>query len=210
MCSYCSRALYITLPGWRGQTLITNATFPNGMQSAAPCGGIGLTQNMSAWPIDGPGAIAIQPGWFAGNMQTEFFINIGFGEDPETFDVPLVAPFRVYGPSNRPFPGTFCLPDIFLPDGKRPRDGDYATIQVIQVHQTGNAAHNCVGIVFTNDDDEIPGINPHDCFNSAHIMLEPLSDIVAGEGVSIGIKARIWGLWETIMGYLWHFEGLWW
>lgn len=48
----------ITYPGWRGNNLITNATFPFGMGWSYPCGGIGPTNNRTAWPLDGTGALA--------------------------------------------------------------------------------------------------------------------------------------------------------
>lgn len=55
----------ITYPGWRGNNLITNDTFPYGMQWMYPCGGMRTSTNRTTWPLKG-GAISMQPGWFQG------------------------------------------------------------------------------------------------------------------------------------------------
>ncbi|KAM0626316.1 hypothetical protein ACHAPW_008353 [Verticillium nonalfalfae] len=70
--------IVISYPGWRGNNLITNETFPYGMQWTFPCGGTPLTQNRTYWPTTG-GAVAFQPGWFQGHLTATIHINMGFG-----------------------------------------------------------------------------------------------------------------------------------
>lgn len=97
----------ITYPGWRGDNLITNDTFPYGMQWMYPCeypasrisrrrcttkvemcltnsilsgGGHPTTTNRTYWSTEG-GAVAFQPGWFQGHQTAFMYINLGFGTD---------------------------------------------------------------------------------------------------------------------------------
>ncbi|KFA70687.1 hypothetical protein S40288_11251 [Stachybotrys chartarum IBT 40288] len=149
----------ITYPGWRGNTLGLNETFPNGMQSEAPCGGLPVTHNRTAWPVDGPGAFAIQPGWYANNEHTEFFISIGLGPDPDDFSQQINS-FRGMGPTDNPFPDSFCLPQVNIPEEVRGAHGNFASIQFRQVHVSGNSAQNCADIYFTDDLCEVAEIDP--------------------------------------------------
>ncbi|KFA69033.1 hypothetical protein S40285_08454, partial [Stachybotrys chlorohalonatus IBT 40285] len=174
LCAGLAKAHFvITYPGWRGNTLRLNETFPNGMQREALCGGLPVTQNRTAWPVDGPGAFAIQPGWYANNEYTEFFISIGLGPDPDDFSQQIHS-FRVMGPTNDPFPDSFCLPQVNIPQEVRRAHGDFATIQIRQVHVSGNSAHNCADIYFTDDPSEMEEIDTTWCFNSTRIDVQPL------------------------------------
>jgi hypothetical protein len=187
----------ITYPGWRGDNLVTNETWPYGMQWVYPCklgyyislfslgydsrhdqirivcetslfsaicrssksvlswharsicvliyvtlgGDIQLTNNRTLWPVTG-GAIAVQPGWFVGHALAFFRINLGLGNSgpdggPLAMDIPLVPLFQFVGPSNNPFPGTMCFPDVSVPASTGVKVGDNATIQVILTAQHG-------------------------------------------------------------------------
>jgi hypothetical protein len=57
---------------------------------------------------------------------------------------PLQPPFQIDGPSNNPYPGMFCLPQVplSLPDGVTVNVGDLATIQVVETTLEGSALYN--------------------------------------------------------------------
>lgn len=55
---------------------------------------------------------------------------------------PLVPIFEIVGPSDNPYPGTFCLPQVPLPDGLNVKVGDLATIQVVEVAKSGAGLYN--------------------------------------------------------------------
>ena len=103
-------------------------------------GGLSVTQNRTAWPISG-GAIALQPGWFAGHADNLMYINLGLGSQPENYTV-MKPLFEIIGPSDQPYPGTICLPQVTLPSGITPKSGDEATIQVIQTLKHGASLYS--------------------------------------------------------------------
>ncbi|KAF2205935.1 hypothetical protein GQ43DRAFT_427590 [Delitschia confertaspora ATCC 74209] len=178
----------IVYPGWRGNNIHTNGTvaeddpsiipgslgithyengtvgFPYGMQWMYPCGGMPTSQNRTKWPVAG-GAISIQPGWFPGHSLAWFYINLGFGNEPQNMSHSMVPVFQITGPSNQQYPGTFCLPQVPLPADYHPKIGDNATIQVIEAAQHGAALYNCVDITFA-DPKDVAEVNSSNCFNS--------------------------------------------
>ncbi|KAJ4146999.1 hypothetical protein LMH87_001552 [Akanthomyces muscarius] len=167
----------ISYPGWRGNNLITNGTFPYGMQWMYPCGGMGVTKNRTYWPIGG-GTVAFQPGWFRGHLTAFMQINLGFGSDesvnidggPPNMSNPMVHPFQIIGPTNNPYPGTVCLTQIPLPVGANVKAGDEATIQVVETAQHGAALYSCVDIIFAEPGDpRIAPVNESNCYNSTDI-----------------------------------------
>lgn len=97
-----------------------------------------MTSNRTQWPING-GAVAFQPGWFTGHQTALIYINMGFGEIPMNYSFPLVPPFEIIGPSNNPYPGTVCLPQVPVPSGHDIKAGDRATIQVVEAAVHGAA-----------------------------------------------------------------------
>jgi hypothetical protein len=102
------------------------------------------SQNRTKWPVRG-GALAVQPGWFPGHETALIYVNLGFGETPENMSHPVVSPFQITGPTNNPYPGTFCLPQVPLPANISVSAGDYATIQVVETAKHGAALYNvCV------------------------------------------------------------------
>ncbi|KID97470.1 hypothetical protein MAJ_06532, partial [Metarhizium majus ARSEF 297] len=164
----------ISYPGWRGNSLITNDSFPYGMQWMYPCGGIGTTKNRTYWPTTG-GALAFQPGWFRGHSLAVIYVNLGFGTNgpdhgPENMSNPMVHPFTIQGPTNNPYPGTICLPQIPLPINASVKAGDLATIQLVELAQHGAALYSCVDIIFADPGDpKIGEVNETNCFNSTDI-----------------------------------------
>ncbi|KAE8442762.1 hypothetical protein EG329_002850 [Mollisiaceae sp. DMI_Dod_QoI] len=162
----------ITYPGWRGNNLIQNETFPYGMQWSYPCGGIPATTNRTKWPING-GGIAIQPGWFTGHASALFYINLGLGTSgpqggPPNESFPMLPPFQINGPTNQPYPGTFCLSQVPIPANVSVSIGDEATIQVVETAVHGGALYNCVDIIFADESDVVP-LTALNCFNSTTI-----------------------------------------
>jgi hypothetical protein len=112
-----------------------------------------ITTNRTKWPLKG-GAIAIEPGWFAGHATAFFYINMGFqtegpGTNPLNMSNTMVPLFQIVGPSRDPYPGAFCLPQVPLPThAPQFKVGDNATIQVIQAALHGaalyNVSHRCL------------------------------------------------------------------
>lgn len=179
--SLISAHTVITYPGWRGDNLITNETFPYGMQWMYPCGGMGTTTNRTLWPLLG-GAIAIQPGWFQGHATAFFYINLGFGTDgpdngPQNMSFPMIPVFEIAGPSKGPYPGTFCLPQVPLPANTTVNVGDNATIQVVEVAVHGASLYSCVDITFANPED-VAEVNRSNCFNSSDIGFNDVYTLV--------------------------------
>jgi len=177
----------LTYPGWRGDNLITNDTFPYGMQWMYPCGGMPTTTNRTKWPIKG-GAIALQPGWFQGHATAFYYMNLGFGTNgpdggPPNMSFPMVPVFQIVGPSKNPYPGTFCLPQVPLPANTTVNVGDNATIQVVETAIHGAALYSCVDITFANPED-VAEVNSSNCFNSSDISFNNVYSIAIGSSSS--------------------------
>ncbi|KAJ6092793.1 hypothetical protein N7486_008082 [Penicillium sp. IBT 16267x] len=179
----------ITYPGYRGNNLHTNGTvaeanglgvayengsyiYPYGMEWIYPCGGMPQSTNRTKWPVLG-GAVAVQPGWFPGHQTALIYVNIGLGTIPENMSHPVVPPFQITGPTNNPYPGTFCLPQVPLPANVSVKAGDNATIQVVEVAKHGAALFNCVDITFAEvHDPEIVAVTRDNCFNSSDLSFQ--------------------------------------
>lgn len=97
--------------------------------------------NRTKWPVKG-GAVAVQPGWFPGHLSGLIYINIGLGTTPENMSHPVVPVFSISGPTNNPYPGTFCLPQVPTPANVTVNVGDNATIQVVLAAKHGAALYN--------------------------------------------------------------------
>ncbi|KAH7308720.1 hypothetical protein B0I35DRAFT_100808 [Stachybotrys elegans] len=189
----CSAHIVITYPGWRGNNLITNSTFPYGMQWMFPCGGMGTSRNRTYWPTTG-GAVAFQPGWFRGHETAMLYVNMGFGTDgpdlgPKNMSFPMVPPFQVLGPTNGPYPGTVCLPQVPLPRNMEVQPGDLATIQVVELAVHGAALYSCVDIEFVEPGDRrVPEVNETNCFNTTELGFAEAYTITTREPVYNGIN----------------------
>lgn len=177
----------LTYPGWRGNNLITNDTFPYGMQWMYPCGGMPMTENRTYWPTRG-GAIAMQPGWFQGHDKATLYINLGLHDvelpdgSPNNMSLTMVPAFGILGPTKGPYPGTICLPQVPIPPGVNPKAGDKATIQVVELAQHGAALFSCVDITFVEPGDaRLPRVNKTNCFNSTDIGFADIYTITTKE-----------------------------
>ncbi|KAI9726914.1 MAG: hypothetical protein M1828_000262 [Chrysothrix sp. TS-e1954] len=178
--SLSSAHLVLTYPGWRGDNLHKNGTpnvddyttgfFPYGMQWQYPCGGLKVTDNRTHWPIGG-GAVALEPGWFAGHKQGLININLGHGNQPENYSHPMVKAFGIVGPTDESYPGIpICQPQVSTPKDLPPfNEGDNATIQVILTAQHGATLYSCVDITFTNDMSKVANVNSSNCYNDSRI-----------------------------------------
>ncbi|TQN66923.1 hypothetical protein CSHISOI_08304 [Colletotrichum shisoi] len=181
-----SAHIVISYPGWRGNNLITNETYPYGMQWTYPCGGHSVTKNRTYWPTTG-GAIAFQPGWFQGHAQAFMYANVGFGTDgpdggPANMSHPMVPVFQILGPSKNPYPGTVCLPQVPLPVNTTVKAGDHATIQIVELAMHGAALFSCVDIEFAEPGDpKIAKVNETNCFNSTDIGFADVFTITTRE-----------------------------
>jgi hypothetical protein len=160
--------------------------WPFGMQWTYPCeypsgcgtsnpnndpgGGMPVSTNRTKWPIRG-GAVSFQPGWFQGHLSAQVYINMGFGTNPPNMSFPMLNGVELVGPTNEPWPGTWCFPQVPLPANATVRPGDNATIQVIEIARHGAALYNCADITFADpdEDDTIPQVTPDNCFNSSQI-----------------------------------------
>ncbi|KYK58821.1 uncharacterized protein DCS_05839 [Drechmeria coniospora] len=208
----------LTYPGWRGNNLITNETFPYGMQWIYPCGGVPTTKNRTYWPTTG-GAVSFQPGWFRGHSLALIYVNLGFGTDgpdggPPNMSNPMVHPLQIIGPTNNPYPGTVCLPQVPLPANASVKAGDKATIQVVELAQHGAALYSCVDIIFADPGDpRIPEVNETNCFNSTEIGFasmytittkNPGSSNYAKSGAVRSIESLSWlGFLSLLLGAFW-------
>jgi hypothetical protein len=104
-------------------------------------GGQPISENRTKWPVTG-GAIGIQPGWFSGHASAFFYINLGDGNIPLNYSLPMVPVFHITGPSNTLYGGSFCLGQVPLPANYKAVIGNNATIQVIETAQHGAALYN--------------------------------------------------------------------
>lgn len=191
----------ITYPGWRGDNLKENAVYPFGMQWMYPCGGMNTTTNRTYWPTTG-GAIAFQPGWFQGHEKARVFVNLGIGTDgpwdgPKNMSLNMWPEFGIMGPSNGPWPGTICLPQVPLPKNLTVKAGDLATIQLVELAQHGASLFSCVDIIFAEPGDpKIAEVNETNCFNSNDIGFTETYTITTrqpGQGnATSGAETRFW------------------
>lgn len=61
---------------------------------------------------------------------------------------PMVPPFQLLGPSNGPFPGTVCLPQVPLPTNWTMNPGDNATLQIVEIAAHGAALFSVCSLFF--------------------------------------------------------------
>ncbi|KAL4896084.1 hypothetical protein BDV59DRAFT_171987 [Aspergillus ambiguus] len=180
----------IVYPGYRGNNLHTNGTvegadglgaavdsngsyvYPYGMQWIYPCGGMPTSTNRTKWPVGG-GAVSFQPGWFQGHSTAFIYINLGLGSVPPNMSHPMISPFQISGPTNNPYPGTICLPQVPLPANISVKPGDHATIQVVETAKHGAALYNCVDIEFA-DPQDVAEVTRDNCFNDSSITFQSL------------------------------------
>ncbi|KAL1894475.1 hypothetical protein Cpir12675_003652 [Ceratocystis pirilliformis] len=181
--------IVLSYPGTRGNNLITNDSFPYGMQWMYPCGGLGTTTNRTYWPTTG-GAVAFQPGWFQGHQLANIHINLGLGTDgpdagPHNMSFNMIRDVQLVGPSNTPYPGTVCFPQVPMPINITVKAGDKATIQVVEQAQHGAALYACVDIEFAEPgDSKIARVNESNCFNSTEFGFADVYTVTVSEAPS--------------------------
>ncbi|KAI8201526.1 hypothetical protein K4K52_007133 [Colletotrichum sp. SAR 10_76] len=174
------------------------------MQWMYPCGGLNVTQNRTHWPLEG-GAIAVQPGYNSGHQSALMYVNIGLGEVPSNFTTVMVPMFHLTGPTNDAYDGTVCLPHVPLPRSVEPREGDLATIQVVQAARHGGALFSCVDIIFTGDESKIASVNDSNCFNSSGLNIQAAN--WTPDYVDFQAKAIDWPYSPTTLYEKWeHFS----
>lgn len=99
------------------------------------------SRNRTKWPVTG-GAVALQPAWFRGHETAFVYINIGWGTVPPNMSNPMLSVFEIEGPTNNPYPGTICMPQVPLPANMSVSPGDNATIQVVLAAKHGAALYD--------------------------------------------------------------------
>ncbi|KAE8349075.1 hypothetical protein BDV28DRAFT_141996, partial [Aspergillus coremiiformis] len=208
----------IVYPGYRGNNLFTTGTiadanglgvainpnstanatdnnsliYPYGQQWIYPCGGMPTSTNRTKWPVGG-GAVSFQPGWFQGHATAFIYINLGLGTVPDNMSHPMISPFQINGPSNDPYPGTVCLPQVPLPANVSVSPGDHATIQIVETAKHGAALYNCVDIEFAQPAD-VAEVTRDNCFNSSHITFSQVfaSTSLTSGAVTQGATRETW------------------
>lgn len=158
------------------------------------------SSNRTKWPVGG-GAVAFQPAWFPGHSTAFIYMNMGLGSVPPNMSNPMIKTFQIEGPTNMPYPGTVCLPQVPLPEGWTVNVGDHATIQLVLAAKHGAALYNvcfllplsssfvsgiycilglnrtklkngqCVDIEFA-DPKDVAEVTRENCFNSSDISFD--------------------------------------
>jgi hypothetical protein len=134
----------LTYPAWRGNNLLSNDSFPFGMARTYPCGGMPMTTNRTHYPLDGSGSFGFEPGWSPGHGLNAVYINLCLGpaegsDDREVANCSLtmVGPLELKGPTDQQYEGGVCIPRLGLPKGVTPKNGDLASLQIVQVVKHG-------------------------------------------------------------------------
>ncbi|KAF8540181.1 hypothetical protein BDD12DRAFT_689048, partial [Trichophaea hybrida] len=131
---------HLNYPTDRGDTEVT--------QAQSPCGGINTpSKNRAPWPLTG-GQISIE----TEHAEAETAVYLALGNNPkaEDFTIILKDPFLEIGI------GTFCWNDLPVPKNISVKDGDNATIQIVQGGHTSGGLYNCVDITFTSAAVNVP------------------------------------------------------
>ncbi|KAH8203770.1 hypothetical protein TruAng_002063 [Truncatella angustata] len=120
----------IEFPEWRADTL-TDEDGPYS-QYDYPCGNVPAgVGNRTDWPLNGGGVVSLD----LHHAWTYVFINVGLGDNVTNFNISLTPDF--YNVTGN---GTFCLPDLTLPEGIG--EGTNASIQVVTSGKSGSALYN--------------------------------------------------------------------
>lgn len=109
--------------------------------------------NRTQWPLAG-GAVALE----LHHPWTYVFVNLGLGDNVTNFNMSLTPSFL-----NVTGNGTFCLPELHLPDGVDIANGTNASLQVVTSGESGSALYNCADVVLVED---APGPADGVCVNT--------------------------------------------
>jgi hypothetical protein len=116
----------ITFPEARGDNDKT--------QAQSPCGGINTpSKDRTEWPIAG-GQLAFRAGH--AEAKTAVYLSLGNNPAKEDFNITIVDVFTQVGL------GEFCWNSLELPGNLTVKDGQNATIQVVQQGHDGDGLYN--------------------------------------------------------------------
>ncbi|KIW70575.1 hypothetical protein PV04_02831 [Phialophora macrospora] len=150
----------IQYPHWRGDSFL-----PPASQYVFPCANVNTTDasnnNRTLWPLDG-GSLVID----FHHPWSYVSFNLGFGSDTNTFNISL-NPMLLNVTGN----GTICIPKWNLPADLGIVDGMDASLQVINIGDTGTALYNCADIRFTSNATILGG---DQCQNTTGVEIYPL------------------------------------
>lgn len=127
---------------------------------------------------------------------------MGFGTSPPNMSNPILNGIELIGPTNEPYPGTWCFPQLPLPANQTVKVGDNATIQLIETAKHGAALYNCADITFAEDGDpEIAEVNKTNCFNSTQLRYDLVftTTSLKEEDTSAGIRLGTNMAWVLTM-----------
>ncbi|RSM21053.1 hypothetical protein CDV31_000101 [Fusarium ambrosium] len=131
----------LVFPAWRADTL-SEENEERYSQWTYPCAGVDYNEkNVTDWPLEG-GALKLD----LHHPWTYIFVNLGLGENSTNFNVSLTPQFL-----NATSPGQLCIDELKLPSDVKVSDGDFASIQVVTVGDSGSALYNCADIRFKKD-----------------------------------------------------------
>ncbi|KAJ4137385.1 hypothetical protein NW768_002972 [Fusarium equiseti] len=128
----------LVYPTWRDDTL-SEKNEEKYSQWTYPCAGVDFNKkNVTDWPLEGGSlTLDLHHDW------TYVFVNLGLGENTTNFNISLTPEFL-----NATNPGTLFIEELALPSSVKVSDGDYASIQVVTVGDSGSALYNCADIRF--------------------------------------------------------------
>ncbi|KAA8900512.1 hypothetical protein FN846DRAFT_755962, partial [Sphaerosporella brunnea] len=133
-------------------------------QATSPCGGKDTPSSSRAkWPLSGGSQVAIE----ATHPQSKMAVYLGLGNNPKAEDFTIVVKdvFMQIGI------GEFCWNDLVFPSNLKVKEGDNATIQIVQQSEdTAGGLYNCADITFTN-----AAVSVKSCKNGTGISAEAIS-----------------------------------
>ncbi|KAI5813269.1 hypothetical protein BZA77DRAFT_321670 [Pyronema omphalodes] len=145
----------VTYPADRGSNSQT--------QADSPCGGKNTpSSTRTKWPIAG-GQLSFEAGHDEAN--TAVYLALGNNPVKEDFKIILKNQFLQVGM------GTFCGNDLAVPGDLGIKNGDNATIQVVQAGHSGGGLYNCADITFT----DAPMRTTQACVNGTGISAQEIS-----------------------------------
>jgi nascent polypeptide-associated complex subunit beta len=121
-----SAHFHLNYPADRGDTDTT--------QDQSPCGGLNTpSKDRPKWPITG-GQLSLE----AGHDEANTAVYLALGDNPKAEDFTIILKDRFLQVGL----GTFCWNDLPVPKSVSVKEGDNATIQVVQEGHTGGGLYN--------------------------------------------------------------------
>ncbi|KAM0238138.1 hypothetical protein ACHAPO_004016 [Fusarium lateritium] len=128
----------LVFPTWRADTL-SEENEDRYNQWTYPCAGVDYNKkNLTDWPLEG-GSLTLD----LHHEWSYVFVNLGLGENTTNFNISLTPEFL-----NATNAGTLFIEELALPSSFKVSDGDFASIQVVTVGESGSALYNCADIRF--------------------------------------------------------------